>query len=270
MIKLSTYTKLLVLSESMNLYVKGTDYTRYNNLWDLSVYLQRIAYKIIENLSHDQQQYFEKNRPTDLLTIDGLNMDAKAGVLNLYYSGYTKDTLDKILIAIKNELKKLNIKYGEFKQEQSKMYRYEVIRIPILNIEHEYTSAPELNLTNRNAYHIFKNILQFEPDDKIDSSFSFDAHELKQRVEIILKHDPEWIDSHQINKQDSDWPEAERGEPQNYENPHDDIADKIFGNNGARIINIGLSSEDIKHRLYRIWEIADWAIKHGKKEIYAA
>lgn len=66
MIKLSTYTKLLVLSESMNLYVKGTDYTRYNNLWDLSVYLQRIAYKIIENLSHDQQQYFEKNRPTNL------------------------------------------------------------------------------------------------------------------------------------------------------------------------------------------------------------
>jgi hypothetical protein len=255
----------------MTLYIKNENYTRHDTMWELSVYLQRFAYQILETLPQDQKNYFQRNRPAELLTIDGnTDMDAKSGILNLYYSGYTKETLDKIVKTVENELKKLNIQYGPFTSEKSKMFNYEVIRIPILNISHEYTGAPELNMSNRNAYHIFKNILQFDPDDESASSFTFDAHELKQRVETILQHDPEWIKSNQINKSDSDWPEDERGEPQNFENPHDDIADKIFGSESARIIQMGLSDEDIRHRLYKILEIANWAIQHGKKQMYVA
>ena len=78
------------------------------------------------------------------------------------------------------------------------------------------------------------------------------------------------FEKHQIQKTDSDWPDAEKGDPQNFENPHDlitkDIADKL-GN--ARTISMGLSSEEIKQRLIKIWEIADWAIKHNKIHLYA-
>ena len=270
MIKLSTYCKLLI-NESMTLYIKDTDYTKHDTLWDLSVHLQRLAYNILEKLPEDQKLYFQKNRPNELLTIDGLDdMDAKSGTLNLYYSGYTMKTLKDILKVVLSELKELNVSYGKLKMEQSKMFKYKVVRIPIINISHQYTGAPELNMSNRNAYHIFKNILQFESDDDNGSSFSFDAHDLKQRVEIILKHDPNWIEKHQIQKTDSDWPDAEKGDPQNFENPHDlitkDIADKL-GN--ARTISMGLSSEEIKQRLIKILEIADWAIKHNKTHLYA-
>ena len=270
MIKLSTYATLL-LAEGMSLYVKDADYTKFDTLWDLSLHLQRLAYGILDKLPSDQQAYFSKNRPSELLTIDGVDdMDSKSGTLNLYYSGYTMNTLKAILKVVLEELKKLNIPHGRLKMEQSRAYQYKVIRIPILNITQEYKGAPELNMSNRNAYHVFKNILQYEPTDESGSLFEFDAHDLKQRIEIILKHDPEWIQKHQINKTDSDWPEAERETPQDFENPHDiinqDIADQL---GGARIINMGLNSEEIKNRLYKIWEIADWAIKHGKTKLYA-
>jgi hypothetical protein len=269
MVKLSTYAKLL-MSESMTLYIKNEDYTRYDTMWELSVYLQRFAYQILETLPQDQKNYFQRNRPAEFLTIDGnTDMNAKSGILNLYYSGYTKETLDKILKIVEHELNKLHIQYEQFKIEKSKMFKCDVIRIPILNIPHEYSGAPELNMSNRNAYHIFKNILQFDPDDEAASAFTFDAHELKQRIETILKHDPEWIKNNQINKNDSDWPEDERGEPQNFENPHDDIANKIFGGGSARIIQMGLSDEDIRQRLYKILEITNWAIEHGKNYMYA-
>jgi hypothetical protein len=267
-IKLYAYCKLLI-SEGMSLYIKNTNYTKYDTLWNLSVHLQRLAYDVLEKLPSDQKAYFSKNHPTELLTIDGLDdMDSKSGTLNLYYSGYTMKTLKDILKVVLTELKKLNIPHGKLKMEQSKMYKYKVIRIPILNINQEYTGAPELHMSNRNAYHIFKNILQFEPNDESGSSFSFNAHDLKQRVEAILKHDPDWIEKHQINKIDSSWPEAERDEPQNFENPHDDVINNIFGSDGAKVISMGLNSDDIKNRLYKIWDIADWAINHNKTELY--
>ena len=266
MIKLSTFAKLL--TETMSLYIRDADYTKHDTLWDLSIHLQRVAYKIIDSLPDDQQRYFNKNRPSDLLTIDGLDMDASSGVLNLYYSGYTQHTLQQIISAVKSELEKLKVNYGEFKQEKSNMYNYQVIRIPILQISQTYTGAPELNMSNRNAYHIFKNVLQFEADDESGSSFSFSADELKDRVESILKHDPEWIEKHKINRLDSDWPDEERGESEDFENPHQiDIGGP---NDGVRIIRMGLSSDDIRYRLYKIWDIADWAIKHNKDKLYVA
>lgn len=269
MIKLKNI--LFGINESMSVHIKDADYTKYDTLWDLSSHLQRIAYAILEKLPPDQKQYFQRNRPAELLTIDGLDdMDSKTGILNLYYSGYTQNTLETILKEVKDELKKLNIKHGEFKLEQSNMYKYKVIRIPILGIDNKYEGAPTLNMSNRNAFHIFKNVLQFEPDDDHGASFSVDANELKQRVESILKHDPIWVDTNQIDKKDSDWPSAERGDPQNFDNPHDVDLDDTDNARGARMIGMGLDSSQIKERLYELLKISEWAIKHGKTELYVS
>ena len=257
------------LNESMTLYIKDTDYQRLDNLMDLSFHLQRIAYKVLESLPEDQINYYKKNRPMELLTVDGQSdIHDSVGVLNLYYSGYTNLTLKKILKEIIKELKKLNIQFGKLKIEDSKTYKYKVVRIPITKNQNKYTGAPDVNLSNRNAFHIFKNILQFEPDDDTNSSFSFTAQELKDRIESILKHDPDWISKHKISKHDSSIPDAEQDTNVDFENPHDDFIKNIFG--GARVINMGLSEEDIKSRLYSILDVANWAIKHNKKDMYVA
>jgi len=253
----------------MTLYVKDTNYQRFDNLMDLSFHLQRIAYKILESLPEDQINYFRKNRPTELLVVDGQsNIDSSVGTLNLYYSGYTNSTLKKMLREILAELKKLNIEHGKLKLEDSNSYKYKVVRIPIVKNEHKYTGAPEVNFSNRNAYHIYKNILQFEPDDDTNSGFSFTADELKRRVESVLKYDPDWISKHTISKHDSSIPDVEQDTQKDFENPHDEFSKKIAGN--ARIINMGLSESDIKQRLYSILDVANWAIKNNKKELYVA
>lgn len=267
MIKLGKYAKFL-MRESMDLSIEDADYTRHDNMWDLSVHLKGFIYKILQNLPPDQIAYYDKNRPSELLVPDGTVMREKKGTLNLYYSGYTLNTLKEILKVIFAELKRLNVEFGSVKMEQSRTFKYKVIRIPILNIKSEYSGAPQLNMSNRNAYHIFKNVLQFEPDDDSGSSFSFTANELKDRIELILKHDPDWVDSNKINKTDSAWPKAERDVPQDFDNPHDMVSKDIF--KGARVIGGGLSGDDIKERLYEILEIAEWAIKHNKQKMYVA
>ena len=259
-----------LLKESMTLYVDSADYKRYDNLIDLSGHLETLAYRELGKLPKDQQDYYSRNRPSDLLTIDGTSdIYSPTGVLNLYYSGYTTATLKKILKVVLDELKKLNIGTGKIKMEDSKAFAYKVIRLPIVKNDNKYNGAPEVNMSNRNAYHIFHNILQFEPDDEYNASFHFTATELKDAVESILKHDPDWIKSNQIHKTDSAWPDAEKGDDVNPENPHDDIL-KGLGGSGARIVNMGLNDEEIKSRLYRCLDLANWAIKHNKKELYVA
>lgn len=245
-----------LLTESMTTYVKDVDYDRHDNLMDLSFKLQRRAYMVLEKLPEDQQEYFRRNRPPELLTIDGdSDMDSNTGVLNLYFVGYTSKTLKEILKSVSSELKRLDIKTGRVKMEDSRSIRGKVIRIPIISNENKYHGPPVVNFSNRNAYHIFHEILQYDADDEYNSSFSFKADDLKSRIEAILQHDPDWIRDNQIKSGDmSD------------SNPHNAIIKQIAGN--ATIIDMGLDSDDIKQRLMALLNLANWAIKNGKSDLY--
>ena len=253
------------LNESMTLSVVDADYTRYDTLMNLSSHLEKSLYKIIEKLPKDRQAYFSKNRKPDLLTIDGLeDVDSPTGTLNLYCAGLMNDTILEFGKAIVAELKRLNIRHGVVRTEQSRMYDCKVVRIPITENKNEYKGAPEINMSNRNAYHIVKNILQFEPDDDSGgTSFTFTPEELKERIEAILQHDPEWIAQNKIHKHDTSRPDKEQDLNTDHNNPHDDIIKNIAGN--ARVISMGLSEEDIKQRLIKVLEVANYAIKNKKK-----
>lgn len=262
----------LILKEGMSVMVAGAENAskRFDNILDISTHLESIAYRIISNLPEDQQTYFSKNRPFDLLTIDGSSdMDSPTGILNLYYSGYTKSTLLKILKAVLKELKRLNIEYKKPYIEQSRMAKYQVVRIPVIKNNSTYSGPPNLHFSNRNAYHIFHNILGFDAVDEYDSGFEMTAEELKSATEAILKHDPEWINLHRIPTQNSEHPKDERDDVPDFKNPHEfDVGDTSNGRRGTKAINMGLESEDIKQRLELLWTLADWAIKHGHTKIY--
>lgn len=252
-----------LLNEGMTIDVAGSnDHQNIRDIYALSARLEILCYKILESLPQDQQNYYSKNRPRELVTPDG-NTDGNEskGIINLYYSGYTRDTLKKMLRTIMQELKKLNVKHGKFKVEKSGMFKYQVVRIPILDIGHIYNGPPEIHFSNRNAIHILKNILQFEPDDSTESGFSFSAKELKERIEAILSGDPDWVKDNIIHPHDSSMPDKEQ----------DLNKDHIPNNNtkGPRMISFGLDDSEIKERLHRLLELANWAIKHGKDDIVA-
>lgn len=272
-----------IVNESMNVYIKGANYKRTDDLHSLAYHLiDKCLSPVVNNLPSDQVQYFKKNGVQYYETIvpDGSFYSGEGGgtgILNFYISGLTTQSLKEVLKSIFQELRKLKIHWGKIKKEKSGMYKSEVIRIPIKRNDGKYTGPPELNLANRNAYHIFHNILQFEGTD----SFHMTAQELKDRIES-LQNDKDWVKSNQIKPTDTkidpkdqdttgdEWKQDSNQEDPD-ENPYDKLAKDISSNlGGARFISGGYDENTIWSRLKQIWEIADWAIKNGYNQIYVS
>ena len=274
-----------ILKESMDVYIKGYNYSRkLNKLEDLTNHLlDKALLPGLKSLPADQLTYFQKNKigtVYDMLTPDGdywQGPSGGVGTINFYTAGLTTKTIRKVLLDILRECKKLNIKVDKLKIEDSKMFKKsQVIRISIIKNKNEYSGPPELNMSNINGYHMFKQILQFEPDDNYGSSFSMKTQDLIDRINAI-NGDKDWV-SQNIRKptdsknDQSDTPESgedwkQETEPEDSDNPHDAII-KQLGQGGARMIGGGLNSDAIHERLSKIMEIALWAKKHGFEEMY--
>ena len=277
-----------ILKESMDVYIKGYNYSRkLNKLEDLTNHLlDKALLPGLKSLPADQLTYFQKNKMGtvyDMLTPDGdywQGPGGGVGTINFYIAGLTTKTIRKVLMDILRECRKLNIKVDKLKTEDSKMFKKsQVIRITIVKNKNEYSGPPELNMTNVNAYHIFKNILQFESEDKYGSSFSMKTQDLIDRINAI-NGDKDWV-SQNIRKptdsknDQSDTPESgedwkQETEPADSDNPHDAIIKQIGKGLRARMIGGGLNSDAIHERLSKIMEIALWAKKHGFEIIYVA
>jgi hypothetical protein len=175
------------------------------------------------------------------------------------------------------------------KQEPSGVYKSQVIRIPVVkNDVKPLHRPPELNMANRNAFHIFKNVLQFDPDDESGSSFSFSTQYLNERIQA-LRHDKGWVGQNQIQPTDSKYEPKEpvlpgdewkhqADEPEKepeFDNPHDKIMHQ-FGTQmgdatgGVHMMSGGLDSDAIESRIAKILEIAKWAKENGYPEMYVA
>lgn len=263
------------IDESMDIYVSGADYSRTDRFDSL---VQHLDNKVVSPLLHkymtadDQLEYFHKNSVGrwNMLVADGSYYeqdDGTKGIINFYTAGVMSPLINKILLGCLRELKRLGVTVGKMKRENSGTYKSQVIRIPVIkNNTKTYQGPPEMNLSNANAYHVFHHVLQYEGDN----DFTINPKELMERIEV-LAHDSGWIDKHVIKPTDSDWPEAERGEDEKFENPHMDVIDKITGGGkpgGPRVLSPGLDSDGIRFRLREIWKIAKWAVDHGKDKIF--
>ncbi len=262
---LEDYDKVL-LKEGMTLYVKGLDLgKKLQTIHEISWELMGRVFKFIQTLPQDQQQYFQKNKMPEVLTIDGYDPDPPTGVLNLYTAGLTTQALRGAMKVVFDGLKELGITYGKVKTEPSRMFKSQVIRIPILKNPHAgaYKGPPELDFSNTNAYQIFHNVLQYPGEHE----FEMKASELMERIES-LAHDKGWIDKNKINPTDSARGDKPFDDP-DIENPHFDIVNQL-GAGGARMIGGGLSGDDIRMRLGLIWNFAKWAVDHGYQDLYVA
>jgi hypothetical protein len=255
---------------------------RLDNLNDLSWYLLDTCVKpIFSTLPPDQLDYFKKNSVPyhDMITPDGgyyIQGEGPTGIINFYISGFTSQALQKILRSIFIELRKLKIKWGNVRKEQSGVYKSQVIRIPIVKNMNTYEGPPEMHMSNVNAYHIFHNLLQYEGEYE----FSMDAEELIQRINS-LAHDKEWVaknvrpttvikPEHPPDDEGDEWKKEEEPPPKedDEESPHDKVAKQLMGQLGGTHYMMGLDEEGIWDRLHSIYKIAQWAVQHGYKQIY--
>lgn len=278
------YIKESIIVETVDVFIPTAkeDYSRLDSLHHLCYYLLDKVFKpVTDKMPTDQINYFHKNGIGyyETLVPDGTFYSdpqhgghGNTGVINFYTSGFTSQTLVQILKNLFSEFRKLGIKWGKIKQDKSKMYKDQnVIRIPIIQWKtKQYQGPPELNMSNRNAHHIFKEVLQYE---KYDNGISLDASELKKRI-LTLEHDLGWIKGHEIPNSITKTEPSEPGEEwkndeeSDDENPHDKIVNQIGSQMGGAIMyNMGLSEENIKERLDAILNICDWAIKNGHKHI---
>lgn len=254
---------------------------RLDNLNDMSWYLLDTCVKPVFNtLPPDQLDYFKRNSVPyhDMITPDGgyyTQGEGPTGTINFYISGFTSQALLKILRSIFTELRKLKIKWGHVRKEQSGVYKSQVIRIPIVKNMNTYEGPPEPHLSNINAYHIFHTILQYEGEHE----FTMDAEELVQRIESLV-HDKGWVKKHvRLSKvikpeppsdEGDEWKKEEPPPPEDNdeENPHDKISNQLVGQLGGTHYMGGMDEEGIWDRLYSAYEVAKWAVEHGYKRIY--
>ena len=271
-----------VIVESMHMIVSGANYNRTDRLDELVNHLQdTVVSPILRKMTDPAQiDYFHKNSVGfwNMLSADGSYYEMQSGnpalgIINFYPAGIPADMARRIILGILKQLKILGVQWGQLKKEKSRAYKIsDVIRIPItVNNSKEYEGPSELNLANANAYQIFNNILQYEGENE----FEMDAKDLMERIETIMRHDRSWIEKNQIKPTNSDWPAAERDTPQDIENPHLDIVNKIGGklgdgSGGAGIIGVGLDTERIEYIMLRIYNVAKWAVEHGHSKIYVS
>lgn len=252
------------LNESMNIHVAGANYERTDKLDELVNHLLRKAISpVLHDIPEDQQNYFRKNSVGyyNMLTADGSyysnkDNDPSKGIINLYIDGIMSQSLQKMLKGIFEELRKLGVKWGKIKKEQSGVYKSQVIRIPITdNTSKKYAGPPEVNLSNQNAILMFRDVLQYEMNDY---TFTMDAKELIERIDSIT-HDPNWVNQNvrptTVDKTD---PEVDAADSWKDEPPK----------GGATIINFGVDESYIKQRLQQIRDVAEWAVKNKLNKIY--
>ena len=237
-----------LFAESMDVMV--SDYTypeKIGTLGDISHYLERRLYPLIEKFSSEEMDNWKKNRPMELVTSDGdSDYFGESGTLNFYTNGIPEEKIDNFIAAIKYNLDESKIKYGSFKKEShlpsSEFSGTRVVRIPILqSLKKHEDQPPELNLANANAYLIFSDLLGYKGQDGF---YSVPARDVIVRIDSYLKK----IDIQRVARE----PSVEKGEK------------------GATLIDAGYSEEQIERKLDQIRKIAKWAIDHDYENLHVS
>jgi len=218
--------------------------------------------KTVFNLSYALMGWVYKNLPEELrsktpepVASDGLtDMDKMTGIINWYVPKEVEmqDVVPYIFKAIEQEFTPLGISVSHIEKDKSNMFDENVLRLHVnKNETSEQQAIPELNAANRNALILLK-ILGLEED----YSGTVDAQEIKNRIEKLRQTDLlkdftlDPSETQSVKEQDpADWWKQE--EPQK----------------GPRMIDMGLSQEQLNRYLDELEQIADYALTLNNKKV---
>ncbi len=245
---------------SLSFYVKGRDIeqeldTIYNVAVALNAQLHNEWWQ-----KYDHAYYLEMHTvpPSETITIDGFDVDATSGTINFYVEGIKDEQRSYYLNKIKWFLKSENIKYGELKLEQSRMYDVPVVRIPISINQNEHEASdklPQLNISNNNAFFIFNKVLKFDVD--LWEEYEFNAKDMKRRIEYFEGEEqlPEGpMSGNEMMSMDDLFSGDQKSQ------------DMLSG----RAAMSNYDEQKVREVLSRIKAFCEWAIENGYDTIYVA
>ena len=155
----------------------------------------------------------------------------------------------------KEYLNENNIIYGDFVKDKSNLYGIDVIRIPIIkNNNSKKDFPPEINLSNNNAFFIFRDVLKIDMDLWEDGVFN--ARDLIRRIKYF--------------EGETSLPEGDyAGQNAIVLNPEDNSLEDADFLSGRKAIS---NYDEAKVRLVldRIKEFCNWAINNDYETIYLA
>lgn len=239
-----SFNEWMNLCEGMSIYVKDHDYgSQVVNIEDIASQLKRfVFYPIWNSIPPEEQAAVKKggSGTHDTISPDGSFYTDGTQVLNVYTAGWSPQSIQKMIQGIKYYLDEMKVKYGQFKNEKSQMFKTDVIRIPILQFRKTQNPPPEMHLSNATARMIFQDILGIN-DDGDGSSYEISAADLLMKI----------------------------GTAQSTAFLHTQEPEVSQEPGHAMMISGGMDEEGLKHRLNILEKIAQWAISNGYTTIYA-
>lgn len=154
------------LQKTATMNVRVVDYqypTQKKTIWDIANYMER--YLIYQSGFYDQltdfeKAYWNKNKISEFITIDGFDVDKETGIINIYLAGLPERTYPLINRYLSELLTKEGFDFEAMGAiEDSSRFKSKVMRINILDnpYAHQNTDEPpELNMANVNAKLIFE------------------------------------------------------------------------------------------------------------------
>lgn len=174
------------LRESMNVMVQDAPHAeRLENLLDLAHALFHRLTASSGQWPQEYIKYWQDNHGSSMTLLpDGDGHFEDKGILNFYMRPVHPALREKLLQGAKYFLKDLGVQFGEFRTENNPDGTPRVVRMPILAMSPQDTSKhpPELNLSNGNAVHIFRDVLGFPIDD---SGFTLSAREVLIKIDML-------------------------------------------------------------------------------------
>jgi hypothetical protein len=234
------------LYEGVSVFVPNQDKRRLNTILDLCFFLNDKVLSPIHSkqFTQEEKENFQKSGLRgETFAPDGDSFDLPTGTINFYISGIPNRLMKTFLEGIKYHLTDEGIQLGPFRgPEQSKIYKSQVIRIPITkNVEQDL--PPDLSMTYSTAQVVFQDLLGFNTDlGGEDSEITVSAKELLMKVEMVEDNDFKI-------KQVTQEPSSEHG------------------SGGVKIIHGGLSEEWVRNILKTLKEISQWAIDHDYTDV---
>ena len=235
------------LNESYYVYVKGAEeYPDLTTILNIIFAISRKALKPLENLTAEEKSVFDKQRMPEILSPDGNDFDKPTGIINFYVAGIPENRIKEILENVREQLDNLNVVYGTFKVDKSKMLKSNVIRIPILKNDNKYQGPPEMNVSNFSARILFHDMLGFEDQGQYYS-----------------------MPIDQLEKSLAEWNDLSDEEMMQKLEKHTSPA-SIEKDGGATIISGGWDYDRLYNYISQLNDIVKWAKDHGYKYISAS
>jgi hypothetical protein len=202
----------------------------------------------------------------DWFTADGDDYFENTGTINMYLPNVPEESILMIQQTGKQILEKLNLVVSDIQLDTSQMYDVPVIRYKISENKNEKPLAPpHINVSNANAYHLFRDVLGYQED--LWDNGSFDVEELKKRIIYYLGESqyPE-----RTPEEQGEFGQAVlrglQGKPVPGEEWKGDLADMMSGRSGVS----PYTQEDTRNQLQRILQFCDWGLARGFGKAYVA